>query len=376
MEEELDEERATNHTHSGLLSSEQKYIILLTMCVLSIISIITCLIAMAMAVKFKLHKYFVHRLAIYQVLSAMLYNAILALEVVFINYDKNKSVYYPICVAEGFLIEYVIWIKLLFTFCLTFHLFCFSVFHVSLNWLEIVYVLISTLGPALFTWIPFVSGLYGLAGAWCWIQNWKGDNASKKLPQGEIEQYTLLYGPAIFCLLLCGVAVVIVTAILVHRAYNCNCCNNKAHDDDYDEHQPLLKEQQTEQRKKVLREMLPLVSYPILSFMFYIPACINRVVGSVLQSPSFISFMWSGVSLPLIGLLAGVSLIVHIFILEYPKRRSTAGKKRKQLVDVTQRIKSITDVFTTDTVASTAARTHFEAPPESDIDEELNPSMN
>ena len=371
MEEELDDESSiTNHTHSGLLSPEQKYIILLTMCVLSIISIIMCLIAIAIAVKFKLHKYFVHRLAIYQVLSAMLYDAFLALEMIFINYNKNKPVYYPICVAEAFLIEYTIWIKLLFTCCLTFHLFCFSVFHVSLNRLEIVYVLISTLGPALFTWIPFVSGLYGLAGAWCWIQNWKGDNASKKLPQGEIEQYTLLYGPAIFCLLLCGVAVGIVTAILVHRAYNCNCCNNKAHDDD-DEHQPLLKEQQTEQRKKVLREMLPLVSYPILSFMFYVPACINRVIGSVLQSPSFISFMWGGMSLPFISLLAAFSLIVHIFILEYPKRRST-GKKRKQLVNVAQRIKSITDVFTTDTVASTAARTHFEVPPESDIDEELN----
>lgn len=346
------------------------------MCVLSIISIITCLIAMVMAVKFKLHKYFVHRLALYQVLSAMLYDAILALEAVFINYDANKSVYHPICVVEAFLIEYTIWIKLLFTFCLTFHLFCFSVFHVNLNRLEIVYVLVSTLGPALFTWVPFVNGLYGLAGAWCWIQNWKGDNASKKLPQGEIEQYTLLYGPAIFCLLLCGVAVVIVTAILVHRAYNCNCCNNKVHhDDDDNEHQPLLKEQQTEQKKKVLREMLPLVSYPILSLMFYIPAFINRVVGSISRSPSFLSFMWSGVSLPLIGLLAGVSLIVHIFILENPKRRST-GKKRRQLVDVTQRIKSINDVFTTDTVASTAAKTHFEAPPESVIDEELNPSMN
>ncbi|XP_019853059.1 PREDICTED: uncharacterized protein LOC109582657 [Amphimedon queenslandica] len=374
--EELDEENATtNHTHSGLLSSEQKYIILLTMCVLSIISIIICLIAMVMAVKFKLHKYFVHRLAIYQVLSAMLYDAVLALEVVFINYDTKKSVYYPVCVVEAFLIEYSIWIKLLFTFCLTFHLFCFSVFHVNLNRLEIVYILVSTLGPALFTWVPFVNGLYGLAGAWCWIQNWKGDNALKKLPQGEIEQYTLLYGPAIFCLLLCGVAVVIVTAILVHRAYNCNCCNNKIHDDDDNENQPLLKEQLTEQKKKVLREMLPLVSYPILSLMFYIPAFINRLVGSISQSPNFISFMWSGVSLPLIGLLAGVSLIVHIFILEHPKRRSTI-KKRRQLVDVTQRIKSINDVFTTDTVASTAAKTHFEVPPESAIDEELNPSMN
>ena len=348
---------------AAVLSHEEKYDILLAMCISSIMAIIVCLISMAMAVKFKLHKYFVHRLAIYQVLSAMLYAVICALELIFINYNKNISVYRPICVLEAFILEYTIWIKLLFTFCLTFHLFCFSVLHISYNRLEVVYVLVSTLGPALFTWIPFIDGIYGEAGAWCWIQNWKGDNASMKLKQGEIEQYALLYGPAITCLILCGVAVVLVTIILICRAYN--CCHRK----NIDECQPLLKEQQ---KKKILREMLPLVSYPIISLMFYIPAFINRVIGTLSSSPSFLSFMWSAISLPLIGLFAGVSLIIHIFILKYPKGGTS---KRKQLmVDVTHAVNcKVTDVFTTETVASTAARSHFEPPPESAVDAEELP---
>ena len=86
-----------------------------------------------------------------------------------------------------------------------------------------------------------------------------------------------------------------------------------------------------------------------------------------------IGFMWSAVTLPLVGLFAGVSLIVHIFILECPKRK--VGKKQQLLIDTRAAagIKNVTDLFTTETVASTAARSHFEPPPESAIDEE---SMN
>ena len=368
MEEET-YERRDNHTpgHSAVLSHHEKYVILMTLCAGGIAAIFVSMIAMTMAIKFKLHKYFVHRLAIYQVLSAMFYSSLCVVEVIFINYDKNTSVYHPICVIEAFVLEYAVWIKLLFTFCLTFHLFCFSICHINYSRLEIAYVLVSILGPALFSWIPFIHGLYGEAGAWCWIQNWKDNNATNKLPLGEIEQYAL-YGVAMTCLLLCGAAVVVVSVILICRAYNCRskCCSN-AEGDYNDEHQPLLKDKQ----RKVLREILPLVSYPILSLLLYIPSFINRIIGSIFQTPIMIGFMWSAVTLPLVGLFAGVSLIFHIFILECPKRK--VGKKQQLLIDTRAAagIKNVTDLFTTETVASTAARSHFEPPPESAIDEEL-----
>ena len=226
--------------------------------------------------------------------------------------------------------------------------------------------MVSILGPALFSWIPFIHGLYGEAGAWCWIQNWKDNDATNKLPLGEIEQYAL-YGVAMTCLLLCGAAVVVVSVILICRAYKCRskCCSN-AEGDHNDEHQPLLKDKQ----RKVLREILPLVSYPILSLLLYIPSFINRIIGSIFQTPIMIGFMWSAVTLPLVGLFAGVSLIVHIFILECPKKK--VGKKKQLLIDTRAAAgtKNVTDLFTTETVASTAARSHFEPPPESAIDEE------
>ena len=304
-----------NVNESAVLSDRDKFIILVSMSTVGGAAIIICLIALAMAAYFKLFGDFFHRLAIYQVFAAMLYSVVCVLQVVFINYDEeNNPVYHPICVIEGFLLEYTMWIKLMFTFCLTFHLFFYLTCtrcseRVNFSRIEKIYVVLSLFGPLLFTWIPFVSiessgVIYGLAGAWCWIQNWKNDTASDNLPQGEYEQYFLLYGPALICLLMSGIAVVVIIITIIRKAYS--CCGFQDSSSNWEQIE----------RKKALKVMLPLVSYPILSLLFYIPAFINRLFGSISKSPIFTVFMWSAISLPLVGLLAGVSLICHIIILK------------------------------------------------------------
>ena len=303
------------HGNESALLPHEKSVILVSMSTVGAAAIIVCSTAIAMAAYFKLFGVFFHRLAIYQVLAAMLYSVVCVLQVVFINYDKKPSVYHPICVIEGFMLEYTMWIKLMFTFCLTFHLFfyltctrCRERFN-NFNRIEKIYILVSIFGPLLFTWIPFVSinssgPIYGLAGAWCWIRNWRNNTASDNLPQGEYEQYFLLYGPAIICLLLSGVAVVVIIVAIIRQAYN--CCGFKDSCSNWEQIE----------RKKMLKVILPLVSYPILSLLFYIPAFINRVIGSTSTRANITSFMWSAISLPLVGLLAGVSLIIHIIILK------------------------------------------------------------
>ena len=77
--------------------------------------------------------------------------------------------------------------------------------------------------------------------------------------------------------------------------------------------------------------------------MFYIPAFTNRLIGSKDEEPNETSFMWSAISLPLVGLLAGVSLIVHIFILKCPRNDEPPP----------------------------ATTTRFEPPSESELDDEI-----
>ena len=63
-------------------------------------------------------------------------------------------------------------------------------------------------------WIPFVPingrSYYGQAGAWCWIKNWQNNRADQNLREGEIEQYVLLYGPAIISLSMAIIAVIVI----------------------------------------------------------------------------------------------------------------------------------------------------------------------
>lgn len=331
---------------SCTITDEEKFRILLAIGIGGIAAIVVCSIALAMALVFKLHRFLIHRLAMYQVLAALFFGVICALEMIFINYDHNLKVYRPLCMMTGFLLEYAVWVKLMIMLCLTFHLFCFAVCYTNFNRLELVYVLISVFSPLLCSWIPFIHRVYGEAGAWCWIQNWKGDCADRKLPDGEIEEYALFYGPAFVGLTIAALAVVILVVILAWRAY---CQSNSKPVDDTT---PLVS---TEQRKKALREILPLVAYPLLFIVFLMPSFINRIRGAIVDDARSSSFMWSAVTTPCLSLFAGLTLIVHVIILKCPKH--IIRLKCNSIQHYTTPTFNISNLFTSDTVASTTGRT-------------------
>lgn len=356
---------SSSNSTMSTLSNEEKYQILLVMGTGGIAAVIICTVALAMALMFKLHHYFVHRLAIYQVLAALFFGFVCVLETIFINYDKNHKVYAPLCEVTGFLLEYAVWVKLLIMSCLTFHLLCFSVCYTNFNRLEYAYILISIVIPLLFSWIPFIHGVYGPAGAWCWIQNWKEDCADNKLSEGEIEEYALLYGPAFICLSLASLFVFVIVIVLAWRAY----CHQSETDS---VSVPLLDLRVAQKRKKALREVLPLVSYPILFIIFFMPSFVNRIKGAILKDASMSSFMWSAATTPCLSLFAGLALIVHIGLLKCRKQyfkniRYSNNGPGKEIQSPYVDIK--TDIFTSETVASTNARSQWIIPNESDIDD-------
>ena len=86
------------------------------------VSVVVCLVAAILVLLLKLYGKLVYRLALYQVLSALAMASVEALQVVLINYEKSPN-NYPIrrfCTAIGFLVQYTIWMKLLFTMWVTF----------------------------------------------------------------------------------------------------------------------------------------------------------------------------------------------------------------------------------------------------------------
>lgn len=300
---------------------EDKYkTILLAMGGGGFVAFSVCLIAVILVIVLKLYKYKVHRLAMYQVLAALFYGITCSFELAIIKSNNIKETWVnemTVCKAAGFLLEYGLWVKLMFTLGLTFYLFCYSVLHKDFKKFEVIHILISIFFPLLFTWIPFVRDTYGLAGAWCWIKNWNNNNPSNHSSIGEIEQIVLLYGPAMVCLSVAAIVVIVIIVVLLRRAYG---YSNYTPNDE--QTTPLLS-QNREAYKRVFKQVLPLIAYPILSVALYIPAFINRLIGTLCNCVSFYSFMWSAISLPALSLFAGLTLIIHIVVLKCVNNRQT-----------------------------------------------------
>ena len=133
-------------------------------------------------------------------------------------------------------------------------MFCLTVCLRNFQKLEKGYVLFSILLPSLHSWIPFIHNSYGVAGAWCWIRDWKDDCATQKYIEGIIEQFVLWYGPLFVSLTLSIVAVSIILIVLAQRAYVLKNPEN--------EH--LILNHERNQNKKAIKELLPLLVYQVI----------------------------------------------------------------------------------------------------------------
>ena len=295
----------SNMTNScSTISLEERKKVLITFGSVGLVSTIACSFALLLTVFFKLYRRFVHRLAAYQVLSSLFFSLVCCSQVFFVNDDVDSSSdYRNSCAAVGFLLEYSVWVKMLFMLWLIVHLFTFTVFYKSSEKYERRCVAILVLFPLLFVWIPFLHGMYGLAGAWCWIQNWNDDCASNKLLLGMIEQYALLYGPFFLTLFVAIGLILAMMVVLVKRL----ACSVSA-----SELQPILG---AGQRNRALKELVSLVAYPIFFFLLLIPVFVNRLYSAITSNISFTSFLLSGIAIPAIGLFSGMTLIVHVVIL-------------------------------------------------------------
>ncbi|KAL5509189.1 hypothetical protein EMCRGX_G004510 [Ephydatia muelleri] len=214
------------------------------------VSVVVCLVAAILVLLLKLYGKLVYRLALYQVLSALAMASVEAMQVVLINYEKSPNNYRRFCTAIGFLVQYTIWMKLLFTMWVTFHLFCFAVLHKNLKKLEVLYVVTSLLVPMVISIIPLVTNSYGRSpdGNICCI--YANTNAS------FIERLALWDGPAMTILIAASIAMVVMVIILANQV----CRRSK--------YEPIT---DSDEHWKALKQLLPLAAFPVLFFVFEMP---------------------------------------------------------------------------------------------------------
>ena len=108
--ESLPSNSFSNHCNGSFTKSQMNHL-LIAMTSTSAVSTLMCIVTIAIVLCLKLYKYFVYRLAIYQVVAALLFSMTECLVILNINYRSN--LFYSIaCKATAFLIQYTTWVKL------------------------------------------------------------------------------------------------------------------------------------------------------------------------------------------------------------------------------------------------------------------------
>ena len=297
------------HCNGSLSNSQENHLIIIRSSIAAV-GVCTCMLSISLVFCLKLHKYFIYRLAVYKVASAMLVNL---LHIVFASYilQGHHSVNHVICLSIGFLFTYFLWINLLFTVIIMFHFISLTVCLKNLKHLEVYYVVFSLLIPLVFLWIPFVNNSYGLnTNGVCWIIDTNTDCTTNTV--GIIEQYTLWIGPCCFILAINVLAAVIVVIVLLCRGY----CNGKESD-----REPLLAHH-TSQHKKAVMELIPLLMYPAI-YLFYaiFNTALQVMKNEHLKSRYYIEQIYSAV-IPSWGMLSSIVLLLHVAVTKCSKKKS------------------------------------------------------
>ena len=285
----------------------------------SSISVLLCLATVAVVCKQRLHKTLVYRLAMYQILSAMEFSIIWI--IVFIN------MFYYISVLE--LVLYAVlmgssFIKLMFTVWISIHLFALAVFHINLQRLERLYVVSSLLIPLAVT--------IGLLGTGC-----RGYSIYKS------EQIIFIIIFAV--LVIVSLLMVVMGTILCHRA----CRRRNALLSEYDK-----------QHKKALREMLPLLLYPIFFLLLATPLFAFAVdIDSYITTASFLF----GIVAPFWSFTTSLLLISHLCVVRCIRKKKVL---QNRVHGVRQQYKTEEGSVTINETTRLCQKsdTHFSAPTE------------
>ena len=151
--------------------------------------------------------------------------------------------------------------------------------------------------PIIFSIIPLVSTnpeLYGLAGAWCWIKARNKDCG--RIVEGIIEQCTVWYAWGMTFTLVFVVTVIIVGVVLY---------KTKQYAPDI--HQNLY--------RRYLRDIRPLVIYPIIYSLIYGVACANRIVTAFHEK----TILWLWIPHGFVDAL--ISVIIPLFFLLHHRKK-------------------------------------------------------
>ena len=281
-----------NSTEGNVLSYD------IAFAALNFVSVCVCTLAAILVFVLKLHRKVVYRLSLYQVLASLAFAAVEVLQIISAQHNEIWE-FDRACIAIGSLVVYTRWVKLLFTMWVTFHLFCFAVLHKNLKKLEVLYVVTSLLVPAVIAVVPLIITTYGLDldGSNCYIYcNFNGTTSTYA---AFIERFALWNAPATAILLAASIAMVAIVMKL-SRTVRSRWKYEAITDSD--------------QHWKAIKQLFPLVAFPMFFFVFIIPVLVFDIVSADNPVHNEALHLFVMIIIALWSMTSGVTLMVHISI--------------------------------------------------------------
>ena len=236
---------------------------MITICISSA-GLLACVSAIICILVSKGYKKFVHRLTLYLIIAVLFHAIVSILEAMPVYYNgtvvATREDLDGLCAAAGFLSIVADWMELLIICWIVIYLvmFKYSAHDVrrkhEMYGLAVRIVLRILVLPFLFNWVPFVIGknIYGLSGGECWI-----NPSVKSYCEYDGVGLTLMlvfsYGPSFLVCLITFVSFGTIAFVMCRRTLR--------------QEQGLC---QPSVHQQGLKEVLPLLLYPLIYFLFWV----------------------------------------------------------------------------------------------------------
>lgn len=177
---------------------------------------------------------------------------------------RNDSIRHY-CVFTGFLEQVSSWWVLLAVTGIMMDLFVKVIFQKATERFEVIYISVIFGVPVAIALIPFAELAYGPSGAWCWIRGNEYTDCSTFL-LGALLRFFLYYAP-LYILMFILLILLIIIFIKLRK-------QRRSWTGNFD---PIA----LEMKRKMSKEVFPLISYPVIFLLLNIPPLALRITNAV-----------------------------------------------------------------------------------------------
>ena len=275
------------------------------------ISFFSCLAVILLIVVFKKYLFFTQRMILYLDIAALLVSLARTLNISVHLHNEDITVVDWYCTLTGFMDQYCSSCVVIAITCFTMDIFIQVACRCNTQRIEVLYVLLIFLFPALYCWIPFINHAYGEAGAWCWIKHLNEDCSVFKF--GEILRFSLLYIPY-FIIIPMLFILLLVTLCIIHF---------RRHD-----YYAQIDLQATTRRSAMHKEVRSLLWYPVLILLInLLPVATRLYEVAKPDDQPFVLWIFNSFLTPLEG-----TVIAVVFTLDPETRRRLTYRQLKTAV--------------------------------------------